>query len=96
MSTTLTNMSEETSIKAIKTAKTNYIGRHIALSKEFNTSISSHYEKHKSSGGKTNAFQIFMKSPQKVFQIDKRRRRNNKGICREERHLSCLSFSIHL
>lgn len=41
------------------------IGRHIALTKDFYTSVSSHYETHKSYGGKTNAFQMFLKSPQK-------------------------------
>ncbi len=42
-----------------------HIGRHIALTKDFYSSITFNHKTHQSYGGKTNAFQMFMKSPQK-------------------------------
>lgn len=56
--------------KSLKSPKSPKIGRHVSLSKDFHSSISFHYETHKSYGGKTNAFQMFMKSPQK-FSLSK-------------------------
>ncbi len=53
-----------------KHKQSHHIGRHVALSSDFYTSISFHYETHKSYGGKTNAFQLFLKSPQK-FSLSK-------------------------
>lgn len=61
----------ETAVSASKPASPEYrIGRHIALTKDFYTSISTHHQTHASYGGKTNAFQLFMKSPQK-FSLSK-------------------------
>lgn len=74
--TTLPTVGVTESEKALPTVKTAIskkipkIGRHIALAGEFSKSIIEQYETHKSYGGKTNAFQMFMKSPQK-FSLSK-------------------------